>query len=285
MQDSFARRYWSNDSSISSRRWRESFVANKIAQNRKSFLVKTLTKAAFAILDAYENSNHRLEANGELVVLNTISKSAVDVVVDAGSNIGDWTDAALNAISGAKIFCADIEPEMRALLNDRFEHEDRVRVLEYGFGSYSGEVSYRFAKKDPGHTSMVVSSFASGATARPGTIKHGDSFKREYEIDYIDLLKIDSEGSEYSILEGFSGALQAQRIKVVQFEYGLATALAGCQLRDFYELLLPLGYTIGKIYPDGVDFRSYDVEHETFRGCNYLAVEATQTKLIDNLSA
>ena len=69
--------------------------------------------------------------------------------------------------------------------------------------------------------------------AEPITIHlYLDDYCKEYGIEFIDFLKIDTEGSELPILRG--GTLILPKIKYIQFEYG------GCW-KD-------AGYTLGQLY-------------------------------------
>ena len=45
-------------------------------------------------------------------------------------------------------------------------------------------------------------------------------------------------------------------------------------LRDFHTLFAEHGYVVGKLFPDHVDFRAYDLKDEDFLGPNYLACAA-----------
>jgi hypothetical protein len=45
-------------------------------------------------------------------------------------------------------------------------------------------------------------------------------------------------------------------------------------LREAYQLLEPFGYTIGRLYPDGVDFKPYEYQDDHFRMGNYVAIAA-----------
>jgi hypothetical protein len=56
-------------------------------------------------------------------------------------------------------------------------------------------------------------------------------------------------------------------------------------LIDFYKLLAPLGYTLGKLTPDGVDFKTYGLLDEDFKGPNYLAVLTTRPDIIAEVQA
>jgi hypothetical protein len=86
------------------------------------------------------------------------------------------------------------------------------------------------------------------------------------------------------VLRGFSELLAAGGVEALQFEYGRANIVTHNLLRDHYELLEPLGYVVGKVYPGSVDFRPYDVWlDEDFLGPNYLAVRAANTALVSAL--
>ena len=85
------------------------------------------------------------------------------------------------------------------------------------------------------------------------------------------------------VLNGFDAAFRAGQIDVIQFEYGKVNIITHFLLRDFYEFLEPRGYSVGKLFPDHVDFRSYDLEDEDFLGPNYVAVRTTRADIIDTL--
>ena len=84
-------------------------------------------------------------------------------------------------------------------------------------------------------------------------------------------MKIDVEGADLDVLRGFAGALTAGRVRTVQFEFTLWAAIARVWLGEFYELLAPYGFEIGKIYPTRVDWRAYRPDHERFLRTNFLA--------------
>ena len=96
----------------------------------------------------------------------------------------------------------------------------------------------------------------------------------------MDFLKLDVEGAEHLVLQGLDESLQNGRIRFVQFEYGRVNILTHFLLRDFYQLFRGYGYAVGKIYPDYVEFRDYDLRDEDFLGPNYLACRVEDEALV-----
>lgn len=76
----------------------------------------------------------------------------------------------------------------------------------------------------------------------------GDELLAREGIREIDFLKIDVEGAEHLVLRGLEGLLRERRVRFVQFEYG-------------------------KIYPDHVEIRDYELGDEDFMGRTTSRVE------------
>lgn len=119
---------------------------------------------------------------------------------------------------------------------------------------------------------------------RECSLTTGDFYCAKRGIDHIDLLKLDVEGAESTVLKGFSRMLEEARIAAVQFEYNFAAIRSHFLLSDFYDLFEPAGFVVGKIFPDAVEFRAYDIyRDEDFLGPNYLAVRRDRRDLIGAL--
>ena len=55
-------------------------------------------------------------------------------------------------------------------------------------------------------------------------------------------------------------------------------------LADFFALLEPLGFKIGRVYPKSVAFKDYEpARDEQFRMGNYIAVHESQTQILNAL--
>jgi len=80
-------------------------------------------------------------------------------------------------------------------------------------------------------------------------------------------------------LTGFGDMLARNDISLVQFEYGRVNIVNHFLLRDFYAFFRERGYVVGKIFPNYVEFRDYDLMDEDFLGPNYLACAEDMVEL------
>lgn len=110
-------------------------------------------------------------------------------------------------------------------------------------------------------------------------VETGDSYAERHDIDTIDLLKIDVEGAEPSVLRGFSTMLGRGAIGAIQFEYGVVAVIDKFLMSDFYALLGGYGYEIGPLRTDGVWFQPYDLGVERFIDVNFVAVHESRPDL------
>ena len=99
-------------------------------------------------------------------------------------------------------------------------------------------------------------------------------------IENIDLLKIDVEGAEPSVLSGFGDGIHPNKTPVVQFEYGRVNIENKFLLRDSYIYFRERGYLVGKLLQEGVRTREYSAWDEDFLGPNYVAIRPDLAPLL-----
>lgn len=240
--------------------------------------------AAFcsAFLLAHNNHNYDLATNGEQWVLRRLAPFAPSVIFDVGANAGDWLTAALAALPGAHAHAFEIVEDTFAKLHRRVGGRADVTANAFGLSDSGGSLEMHLFDDDDEIASYVPYPHGS-FTRRKCPVRRGDDYVRQHAIDRINFLKLDVEGAEHLVLEGFSQTIDAGKIDVIQFEYGRVNILTHFLLFDFYNLLETKGYTVGKIYPDHVDFRPYTLEDEDFIGPNYLAVRTARGDVIGAL--
>lgn len=255
---------------------------------RKTGLSRWLMQHAAMYLDNYNDFTYDFEHNGENTLLTRLSGAGIRTVFDVGANVGGWSQAALRALPGAHVHAFELSDSTRATLRQNLQHMP-VTVSTCALGAVGGEIEYKDYGTLSTVNSMVATSFHDSKKTyelRKAKILRGDDYLLQNGIDKVDLLKIDVEGAEMLVLQGFSEALRSSRIRVIQFEYGFANADAGPGnlMKDFYALLEGAGYTVGRLWSAGVRFSDFDYRCNNFdSGPNYVAVLRTERQLVDQL--
>lgn len=261
-----------------------------VREHRSNTIAHTIARVCDKYLRAYWNENNwNMRSNGEGRVLEVFSRHCglTPTILDVGSHRGEWCLQAINAIPKANIFAFEIIPEIRRELIAAVAGTVISPVLA-GLSSRNGEIQVTFNKTHPSTNSVVPNSdspFFSTSEIETIVCKviTGDDFCTDMGVTKIDFLKIDTEGHEFEVLRGFEKSLHTLRApRVIQFEYGGTSRNARVMLSDIYELLEPFGYSVGRIFPRNVAFKSYHGSDEHFRMGNYLAVKRDDA-LLDTL--
>lgn len=194
------------------------------------------------------------------------------VVFDVGANRGDWTQAWLDLTASSRVYCFEVVQPTYEKLFRKFQKNVRVNCFHFGLSDKNVETTVSYIPGSDSGSSLNVLPWQQEMEELPALLKTGDSFLKESGIDKIFFLKIDTEGHELNVLQGFLSLIKRQRITCIQFEYGYTYIQNRHFLKDAYELLEAAGYSLGRIYPEGVDFKDYNIfEDENFRMNNYFA--------------
>ena len=87
---------------------------------------------------------------------------------------------------------------------------------------------------------------------------------------------------DLKVIRGFGDTLN--RVRALQFEYGVFNIASRDLLADFYRYLTFHGFVVGKVFPSSVLFSDFSFDMENFHGSNYLAVKSDESDLIAALS-
>lgn len=248
-----------------------------IARRRHSFPVRAATRVAQAIQNAARNQyNWDFEVNGEARTLELAVRSYPGAVFDVGSNYGQWARVALARIGSRELHCFEIIPAISRQLHKNLSAAPNVLVNDIGLGNEAStiEVNYCLDVPDVSSRYQIPDTPPGWEIERVSVqITTGDDYCRSRGIDRIAMLKVDVEGMEYEVLEGFHSMLKDNRIGVVQFEYGFGYIGARRYLGDVCRLLTDAGYALYRQFPDGLEPFRYSLTDEDFRPRNFAAVQ------------
>lgn len=231
-----------------------------------------------ARLDVPNDLNHNGETSLQRWALELTAAGRHFDVIDVGANVGRWSGAMLIAARRAgrlnDIQLHAFEPSSYtfALLSEALDG-DPVKLHRAALCEQLGTADLYVIAPGAGTNSLHASpgSETGGATENVATTTL-DFYAHQTGLDHLTLVKIDTEGHDLAVLRGANRLFSEHRISVAQFEYNHRWVFARAFLRDAFELLVPLGYRLGKLTPQGVEFYpGWDPELETFVEANYIA--------------
>lgn len=216
------------------------------------------------------------ETNGEYWLLKqlTLAMPGQALLVDVGANKGEWS---LRALSEAKLATKQIsvnafEPcaATRSMLNERLTEFGNVEVFAFALSATDGEADFFSNAAGAGTNSLNA---VSGSMSERVQLITLDSFVEHHDVNHIAMLKIDTEGFDFGVLQGAQGMLRDAKIDVVQFEYNWRWLLNKASLLDVFALIKDMPYRLGKLSDGSIEF--YDEWHfelDRFFENNYVLV-------------
>ena len=194
--------------------------------------------------------------NGESFFLSRFLREKIsNVVFDVGANIGKYSEEILRISPSSTIYAFEPHPETfkklsAALQSSRFYPQNvavsnepgKLPLYDYQEGDGSSHASlfqtviedFR-GKKSVFHEVEVITLSA---------------FLKEKNISSVDLLKIDTEGNEMSVIRGALDFLKHGTIRAIQFEFNEMNVASRTFFLDFWKALP--GYDFYRILPDGL---------------------------------
>jgi FkbM family methyltransferase len=216
-----------------------------------------------------------VRSSGEVSVFELLGERPI--IFDVGGHAGDYTDALLRARPAGRAFVFEPSDSHFRILHERLGGRTNVILEKIGLGARACEV--------PLYKTGEISGLASLTRRRLDhfgvemdlvetvVVRTLDEIVAEYGIATIDLLKIDVEGHELDVLNGGTKAFQANRIKLVQFEFGGCNLDTRTTLQDFFYFFQERGFTMALLQPSGKIemLPRYNEFLEQYRTTNYLA--------------
>ena len=207
----------------------------------------------------------------------------LNTILDVGSNIGEWTRMAREFHPDAEIHTFEVVYETYKKLLNNIPLDSKIIPNGFGLSDSCGTLRMKWRKDHDAVSTHLAKLAVENFEWREGIIFTGDQYIKSRSLGYVDFLKIDVEGAEGMVLDGFIDSLTEKKIGIIQFEYGLAAILSRFLLVDAYELLTPLGYNLGRLHSGRVEFKGYSLLDETFsmntNSQDYVAVHQSKMHL------
>ena len=183
-------------------------------------------------------------------------KSKADVIFDVGANRGDITLKYLNLFPKAKIHSFEPFPKSYEIFINRHKKNTNVQLNKYALSSSIGRANLNINKSVD--TNSLLESKNIGATSDKSCTSIGqleietntiDNYCIQHNINEIDILKIDVQGSEIEVLKGALNMLKKGNIKLIYTETYFKQQYVNQPLfHDISQLLYNHNFVLQDIY-------------------------------------
>ncbi len=216
-------------------------------------------------------------ASGELYFINTflhsIIKTDKPIFYDVGGNKGDYTLMLKKSFPNSTITTFEPNPNTFKVLQTNIGKQSKL--INKGVGEKQGVLKLFFdvnnktsvqASSNP----EIIKQIAKTTDLESVTIDviTLDDYVTEPQID---LLKIDVEGFELEVLKGAKQLINANKIKIIQFEFNEVNIIQRRFLKDFYDFLP--NYDFFRLDEKRlIPLKEWQPKHEIFMFQNIIAI-------------
>ena len=203
----------------------------------------------------------RISAGNEddpFVFAKRLIRASQPVLLDVGAHHGETATKLRELFPAAMIHCFEPFPESYAAIERATEADSRVRSHRLCLSDRTGTATMK-CNSSTATNSLLETDCRASATWGEGLLDTNarievatttlDAFCVDQSIDRVDLLKIDTQGAEYNVLEGATDMLSRRAVAVLVFELITATTYEQQRLPSEYFALLELrGYVFSGVF-------------------------------------
>lgn len=221
------------------------------------------------------DSPNSITGNGERRVQRACAVTGGGYVFDVGAHFGEWSSSLLE-VAGSTVTIHAYEPSAFSAGRARECLNGGATVHQLALSDRPGRAILHVTAQGAGTNSLVPQGDATADDRLSEEVKVStvDEQCQGLGIEHLSLLKIDAEGHDIAVLRGAGDLLRRRAVDVVQFEYNWRWIAQRAYLRDVFDLLVPSGYLVGKVTPDGVEhYPEWHPELEKFVEGNYVGFQ------------
>lgn len=212
-----------------------------------SSLIKKIPKVKRFISTHNPTDSELIQALGLLNKQNPL-------VVDVGANTGQTIDLILSINPNTKIYSFEPTPDLVSGLKEKYKGYNTVEIVDIALADKKGELDFFVSEFSPTNSLLQPNTelYSKYNTTLSDTLKNGkvvkiqvdtldDWFKNKKDTRIIDLMKIDTQGSEYEVLKG----------SIDNLKMNIRAVILELQYLPFYTNSRPFYDTMKLLYENG----------------------------------
>ena len=206
-----------------------------------------------------ENLGYTILPNScsESITKSLFTRRDSPIIFDIGANVGQSAIKYSHLFPKAQIF--SFEPFTESFAELEKIKSDRIKVFNFGFSSHEGTERFFSNRKSVTNSLLATNEKLTEELYGPNDpcknmietfckFQTLDQFCEQHEIEIIDFMKVDTQGTEFKVFEGASRMLKEKKIKVLQVEIIAMHLYHGQKpLSHYIQLFEHYGYKIGAI--------------------------------------
>lgn len=237
------------------------------------------------------------EVTGEYFFIRWLSVNAnIRTVFDIGANTGNYSILLNNNIPNIHIFAYEPHPETFKILKKNTKKLTNIKIYNLGLDNKVGDsVLWDFSEDSELKSTQPTSTLASNYKNVIEDFHNQKSMKykiktttieKEFKtnkLKKIDLIQIDTEGSELKILENAKNLIKNNKIRIIQFEFNEMNVYSNVFMKNYFDLLK--NYNLYRLLPNGfLPLGEYKPDkHEIFAFQNIVAINKKDKELLTKI--
>lgn len=196
-----------------------------------------------------------------------LTRQSIDIIFDVGANVGQTAIKFAKAFPDSEIYSFEPVKQTFEQLQAKVKPYKNIHPYCLGFGKKNEQKEIYIYSKSLLSSCIPESPIRSSrkscdvATLQLETI---DAYCQKHQISSIDLLKVDTEGFDFEVIQGAQELIKNKQINFIYFEFFYVgndhPSKLGGRLIDVHNFLLPLGYRPVCFYTDFI-------YHANIAGC------------------
>jgi FkbM family methyltransferase len=174
-----------------------------------------------------------------------------DVVFDVGANVGGYAGLAAAAVGPVgHVYAFEPGPDNLSELHRLFDRATNVTIVAAAVSDRSGEATLFIDRRDPRRHSLAAANVGKAG----GTLSVGQVCLDDYgaTLTRLDVIKIDAQGAELTILEGARQAIRRFKPTLILEVWPAGLRNLGATADRLLAEVTTLGYDIYRLSSEGV---------------------------------
>lgn len=204
-----------------------------------------LHRAAQAYADFFAGDNgYVITLNGESHLIERVLKGLdAPVVIDVGAHVGEWSVVAVAANPSLRLHCFEPVSATFAQLQARGLPASAV-LNQVGISDSVGSATF-YIHPDNWMNAAYEMPFQPVIAKETIPVTTLADYAEAHGLTWIEVIKIDAEGSDYDAIAGALPLLRAGKVGIIQFEYTTTWLYVKRSLGDLFTLIAetPISFT------------------------------------------